>query len=60
MGYVKLAEDLQGDLGAPFGPLPAQLVTPDERIGPRIGPSDLLVPKSPMISVPEEGVEPPT
>ena len=28
MGYVKLAEDLSGDLGAPFGPLPADLVCP--------------------------------
>lgn len=26
MGYVKLAEDLTGDLGAPFAPLPASLV----------------------------------
>jgi hypothetical protein len=26
MGYVKLAEDLTGDLGVPFGPLPAALV----------------------------------
>ncbi|MCL2725791.1 MAG: site-specific integrase [Polyangiaceae bacterium] len=60
MGYVKLAEDLQGDLGAPFGPLPTQLVKPNERIGPTIGPSALPTPKSPMIPVPEEGVEPPT
>ena len=26
MGYVKLAEDLGGDLGAPFAPLPASLI----------------------------------
>ncbi len=30
MGYVKLAEDLSGDLGVPFGPLPADLVGADD------------------------------
>lgn len=29
VGYVKLAEDLTGDLGVPFGPLPPSLVRPD-------------------------------
>ena len=33
MGYVKLAEDLTGDLGVPFGELPASLVSPDEPDG---------------------------
>ena len=27
MGYVKQAEDLTGDLGTPFGPLPSELLT---------------------------------
>jgi hypothetical protein len=29
MGYVKLAEDLTGDLGTPFSPLPPSLVGVD-------------------------------
>lgn len=28
MGYVKLAEDLTGDLGTPFAPLPSSLIEP--------------------------------
>ena len=32
--YVKLAEDLAGDLGTPFAPLPSSLVTPkNESVG---------------------------
>ena len=31
MGYVKLAEDLTGDLGVPFAPLPSSLVARDVR-----------------------------
>jgi hypothetical protein len=30
MAYVKAAEDVTGTIGAPFPPLPACLVTPDE------------------------------
>lgn len=33
MGYVKLAEDLTGDLGVPFPPLPAELVAGPESFG---------------------------
>jgi hypothetical protein len=28
MGYVKIAEDLSGNLGAPFAALPAELINP--------------------------------
>jgi hypothetical protein len=34
MGYVKQAEDLTGDLGAPFGPLPASLVATADSVSP--------------------------
>jgi integrase len=44
MGYVKQAEDLTGDLGQPFGPLPASLVAPNGSGGVSVfrssGPSD--------------------
>lgn len=46
MGYVKLAEDLTGDLGTPFGPLPTSLVgeppnrRPDDFVQDPIGASD--------------------
>lgn len=55
MGYVKLAEDLTGDLGTPFPPLPAELVGASNRA--KIGPSGPRHPTKPAISVPEEGVE---
>lgn len=60
MGYVKLAEDLTGDLGAPFGPLPPQLGEPDVGTGPTVGPSAQNPSQALDIIVPEEGVEPPT
>ncbi len=58
MGYVKLAEDLTGELGAPFGPLPLLVdrVALDHFVDhPTLDASDLSV-----TIVPEEGVEPPT
>jgi hypothetical protein len=44
MGYVKVAEDISGDLGEPFPSLPQSLLEPDAArppppIGPRFGPS---------------------
>jgi integrase len=36
MGYVKLAEDLTGNLGPPFGPLPEGLVSPDSAVRPPV------------------------
>lgn len=42
MGYVKLAEDLTGELGDPFGPLPASLVEGDSS-GESSGPSGTAV-----------------
>ena len=54
LGYVKLAEDLGGKVGTPFGPLPEEL------LGPLIGPSRERHAKSTDKSVPEEGIEPPT
>ena len=39
MGYVKLAEDMTGELGVPFGPLPASLVDGESRpTVPPVGP----------------------
>lgn len=37
MGYVKEAEDLTGDLGTPFGPLPEPLVQGFRGLGPVSG-----------------------
>jgi len=54
LGYVKMVEDLGGNVGIPFGPLPAEL------IGPRFGPSTRRPTKAPQKAVPEEGIEPPT
>ena len=58
MGYVKLAEDLSGNLGGPLGPLPESLG--GKPIGPGTRPSNRSDPKKAARSVPEEGVEPPT
>lgn len=62
LGYVKQAEDLTGDLGLPFGPLPASLVSCEPR-GTCEPPPPLCVENHALIldaEVPEEGVEPPT
>jgi integrase len=60
MGYVKQTEDLTGDLGVPFAPLPTSLLesvysTPESvtRCDPNRGQVRETI-------VPEEGVEPPT
>ncbi len=57
MGYVKVAEDLTGELGAPFGPLPASLEEGSETsiVWESSGPIQVD-----ETFVPEEGVEPPT
>lgn len=60
MGYVKQAEDLTGDLGAPFGPLPESLVRPDGAIWASDRAKSEERPKTSQETVPEEGVEPPT
>jgi hypothetical protein len=61
-GYVKMAEDHGGDLGEPFGALPASLVKCDPDVP--CDPSDLLSAGVDSVildeKVPEEGVEPPT
>lgn len=58
MGYVKLAEDLSGELGAPFGPLPASLASPKRRA--KFGPSSLGHFKNIAKLVGAEGFEPTT
>lgn len=65
LGYVKMAEDLSGKVGTPFGPLPADLLRPNKGrsegvVWATFGPSSTPPPRLPMISVPEEGLEPPT
>ena len=50
LGYVKMAEDLGGKVGTPFGPLPPELMATGNR-KPR---------NAPRKAVPEEGIEPPT
>lgn len=53
VGYVKRSEDLKGDLGVPFGPLPEGLVGSGEVLA--FWPENN--PRNPVKSVPEEGVE---
>ena len=71
MGYVKLAEDLSGNLGAPFAPLPATLVgtggpKPDgsdgapNLTGPRTGPSGQKTGTKAVKLEREKGFEPST
>ena len=58
MGYVKLAEDLTGDLGTPFGPLPTSLLGDDEATsapdegGPLVPESSASPESEPLPSIP--------
>lgn len=67
MGYVKETEDLTGDLGVPFGPLPEALIGTSLAERERLvicEPRELLETRNHSrildAKVPEEGVEPPT
>ncbi len=54
LGYVKVAEDLSGEIGAPFPPLPSRLLNRPQSSG------TIKCPQLRPFLVPEEGIEPPT
>jgi integrase len=59
LGYVKQAEDLTGRIGAPFAPLPPELLG-EPLSSPKCQPTcqvTRLPPKTPRKWVPEEGIE---
>jgi integrase len=53
--YIREADDLRGNFGAPFSPLPASLISP---IGSRFGSHFQKVPKTRRFFVGHEGLEP--
>ena len=55
--YVKIADDIGGTLGAPFGLFPPSLVKGSVEVEASGDPRNLVFAEE---SVPEEGVEPPT